>query len=71
MRRFRINRINDVSGTSGTGVICEGCVFSDGKVAIRWLGDFGSSVWWDNLESCMYIMGHGGNTIVEWIDNDK
>lgn len=68
MKRFIVNRIHDVSGTSGIGIICEGCQFSDGKIAIRWLGNFSSMVWWDNIDECMYIMSHGGNTIIEWID---
>lgn len=68
MKRFRVNRINDIHGTSGTGIICEGCLFSNGKVAICWLGNYSSMVWWDSLEECIYIMGHGGNTVVEWID---
>lgn len=71
MKRFLVNRINDVSGTSGTGIICEGCQFSDGKVAIRWLGQYSSMVWWDNLEDCLHIMGHGNNTVVEWIDQNE
>ena len=68
MKRFKVNRINDVSGITDTGRICEGCLFSDGKVAIRWLGKFSSSVWWDSLDDCIFIMSHDGNTQFEWID---
>jgi len=71
MKRFRVNRIVDVSGTSGTGIIAEGCVFSNGKVAISWLGKFASSVWWDNIDDCLYIMGHGDSTVIDWIDKNE
>lgn len=68
MRRFLINRINDVSGTSGLGIICEGCVFTDDTVAVRWLGEYQSTVVWKNLDDCLHIMGHGGNTVIVWVD---
>lgn len=35
IRRF-ILRSEDVSGTSGTGVVAEGVEFSNGQVAIHW-----------------------------------
>ena len=68
MKRFKLNRLIDISGTSGTGIIAEGCLFSTGKIAISWLGTHSSMVWWDNLESMLHVNGHGGNTIVEWVD---
>lgn len=34
-----------------------------------WLARKSSSmIWWDNIEDCMYVMGHGGNTVIEWVD---
>lgn len=37
MRRFLMERENDVSGVSGTGVVLEGVRFSTGVVVIHWL----------------------------------
>lgn len=68
MKRFVLNRHVDVSGTSGTGIIAEGIMFTNGKCAIQWLGKYSSLVIWDNLDDCLYINGHGGNTVVDWID---
>ncbi len=68
MRRFRINRITDISGTSGTGIIAEGCLFSSGKVAISWLGKYHSMVWWDSIEEAQFINCHGGASVIEWED---
>lgn len=68
MKRFVLNRIVDVSGTSGIGIVAEGCLFSTGKVAVSWLGKYKSTVWFDCIEDCLFIHGHGGNTITEWID---
>lgn len=68
MKRFHIRRLKDIHGTSGEGIICEGCQFTNGKVAIQWLGKYKSSVLWDCLEDFISIMDHDGNTVVEWID---
>lgn len=37
MRTFQMYRAHDESGISGTGVVVEGVIFSDGKVIIRWV----------------------------------
>lgn len=68
MRRFKLNRLVDVSGTSGAGIIAEGCLFSNGKIAMSWLGEHASTVWWDNVTSMEYVNLHGGNTVIEWED---
>ena len=68
MKRFLLNRLEDVSGTSGCGIIAEGCMFSNVKCVISWLGKYASLVVWDTLDDCLYINGHGGKTIVQWID---
>lgn len=68
MRRFVLNRSVDVSGVSGTGVVVEGVEFTDGTVAIKWLGDRPSMVFWNNMEDAIGIHGHNGLTVVEWLD---
>ena len=68
MRRFILNRKEDVSGVSGTGVVVEGVEFTDGTVALRWLGDRPSLVMWDNIKDALGIHGHNGLTVIEWLD---
>jgi hypothetical protein len=49
----------------------EMCVFSDGRVAHRWLVGNGSCVWWDSLEDLynVHIYAHPDyGTRVEWSD---
>lgn len=49
----------------------EVCVFSDGKVAQRWLTSFGSMVWWDSWENLcgVHIYAHPDyGTRIEWSD---
>lgn len=69
MRRFVLDRAVDETGVSGTGTVCEGVQFSDGKVALRWIvGDHRSTVMWDDIDSVLAIHGHNGATTLRWID---
>lgn len=74
MRRFRLHRINDVSGVSGTGVVAEGCVFSDGWTVLHWLDrepmNEPTIVTWLNKghDGVVKIHGHNGSTKIEWLD---
>lgn len=68
MRRFQLKRKVDHSGVSGIGIVCEGVEFSDGTVALRWLGSLVSTAIYANVDVLMQIHGYGGDTILVWID---
>lgn len=68
MRRFKVYRSEDVSGVSGTGVVAEGVEFSNGKVAVSWLGELTSIEIHDSIDNFVTIHGHGGRTNVVWTD---
>jgi hypothetical protein len=67
-RRFKLVRDVDVTGVSGTGIVAEGVQFSDGKCVVRWLSAHAATVVWDNIDDALAIHGHGGHTVVEWVD---
>ena len=51
----------------------EMCVFTDGRVAQRWLVGAGSCVWWDSLDHLykVHIYSHPDyGTRVEWSDGE-
>jgi len=66
MRAFQLVRETDVTGVSGTGIVAEGVEFTDGTVALRWVGKNPTSVvFHDNgIESVEAIHGHDGLTQV-------
>jgi hypothetical protein len=66
-RQFVLRRFEDVSGVSGTGVVAEGVQFSDGSVALRWLGERPSTATWWSIEDVEHIHGHKGLTVVAWV----
>jgi hypothetical protein len=70
MRRFYFNRKQDVSGVSGTGRVCEGIQFSDGRCAVRWLTKTASTELWDSVEEAIQVHGHSGATELVWEDGE-
>jgi hypothetical protein len=71
MRRFVLRRSHDVTGVSGVGDVAEGIQFTDGTAVIRWTtGEHRSTVIWPDVDSAEKVHGHGGNTVVAWIDPD-
>jgi hypothetical protein len=75
LRTFCIERQDDESGISGTGLVLEGVVFSTGLTVIHWLTPppFGSTSIWTSFEQFMSI--HVGphptnNTRVIWDDGE-
>ncbi|WP_350277306.1 hypothetical protein [Kribbella sp. HUAS MG21] len=70
-RTFELVRYRDPSGVSGTGVVAEGCEFTDGSVALRWRGDHPATAVWPNLESILAVHGHQGATEVRWIESTR
>lgn len=65
---FELVRYTDISGVSGTGIVAEGCVFTDGSVALRWHGENPSTAVWPDLDSILAVHGHCGATVVRWLD---
>jgi len=64
---FELHRDEDKSGISGTGVVAEGVLFSDGPVALRWIiGEHRSTVIWPCIAAVEAIHGHGGKTRIVW-----
>lgn len=70
-RRFVLDRIEDVTGVSGTGVVAEGVLFSNGVIALQWTSEFPTSVVFHQrgLESVTAVHLHHGSTVLRWLDD--
>ena len=66
LRTFYLERVVDVTGISGTGVISQGVEFSDGTCVMKWLTDTSSIGIYNSIEELIQIHGHGGNTVLRW-----
>lgn len=70
-RRFLLERTEDVSGTSGVGVVAEGVQFSNGTCVLHWLSQLTSVSVYENSATLIAIHGHGGRTALVWVDGDE
>lgn len=68
MKRFQLHRKQDATGVSGTGIVAEGVVFSTGWVALTWLTQVNSIVFYPAIENVQYIHGHNGMTEIVYLD---
>jgi hypothetical protein len=67
-RKFILYRTEDEGNVSGTGIVAEGVQFSSGRCAIAWLSETPSVAAYDKIADIVKIHGHGGKTVVHWID---
>lgn len=70
-RTFELYRHRDISGTSGTGVVAWGTQFPDEAAALRWNGPHPSTAAWASVEDILAVHGHGGATVVRWLDGGE
>jgi hypothetical protein len=68
MRRFRLRRDIDATGVSGVGFVADGVEFSDGTCVIKWTTTTGSIGIYHSAVEMIHIHGHGGSTVIHWID---
>jgi len=66
MRLFDLERIEDVSGISGNGVVAQGVEFDDGTIVMRWVTAHRSTSFYSSEKDLIAIHGHAGRTVVRW-----
>jgi hypothetical protein len=71
MRRFLLIRKRDTTGISGTGVVAEGTVFTDGLSVIRWLREPYAMGVYSTLKDVIAVHGHGGDTQLQFVDQSE
>lgn len=64
MQEFYLKREEDVSGTSGTGVVARGVILPSGKCVLEWTSFHTSVAIYNNIQDVELIHGHGGKTKV-------
>lgn len=63
-KEFYLQRNEDESGISGTGIIARGVIFPSGKVVMEWQTFHSSIALYDNINDVISIHGHDGKTLV-------
>lgn len=68
MKTFQLQRHEDISGVSGTGIVAEGVQFHDGQCAVSWFSSYHTVEIAPNIDTVMAIHGHHGKTVLVWTD---
>ncbi len=63
-KTFVLDRIEDKSGVSGTGVVAFGVILPTGRVVLEWLTKYTSIAFYENFAEMILVHGHDGKTIV-------
>ena len=71
IHHFYLNRIEDVSDTSGTGIVARGVILPSGHCVLEWLTFTSSIAIYKNLNDVMEIHSHGGKTEIVMGDPPK
>ena len=66
MQTFHLNRKQDETGVSGTGVVAEGIQFSNGVCVLCWLNEMLSLKIYNVIGDVQRIHGHNGQTEIVW-----
>lgn len=67
MKYFVLEREDDETGISGTGIIVEGIIWSDGTVAYRWLSDVATTTIANRIQDVIFLHGHDGKTKIRYL----
>lgn len=68
VRRFYLMRNEDVSGVSGLGKVAEGCEFENGMCALSFSSQYQHVNTYANMRAVVEVHGHGGKTVVVYVD---
>ena len=71
MRRFYLDRHQDPTGVSGTGMVAQGVLFDNGKVALTWLTEWPSVTVYDSIAELGAVHLHEGATSLVWQDKPQ
>jgi hypothetical protein len=55
---------------SGTGIVAEGVLLSDGRCVLHWLLEVDAINIYRSDEDLIAIHGHGGKTVILWCQDD-
>lgn len=66
--RFHLQRDEDETGISGTGIVAYGVQFPDGTCVLRWDTAVNSTTFYASINDGEYLHGHGGRTRIVWDD---
>jgi len=72
LREYYLQRNEDFSGVSGTGIVAQGVVMPSGKCIHEWSESYVTSHnIYPNINAVQHIHGHEGRTIVKFVNEGE
>ena len=68
LKPFILNRLEDESGVSGTGLVAVGVMFPSGHCVLEWLVPPRTMGWYENPDDIVAVHGHNGKTMMLWLN---
>lgn len=68
VKKFVLQRNEDETGNSGCGIVAIGVLFNSGMCCMEWNTIVRSIGIYNSIADVTQIHGHGGKTVVQWID---
>lgn len=69
LREYYLQRNEDFSGVSGTGIVAQGIILPSGKCVHEWSNSYVQSMnIYPNIKAVEHIHGHEGRTIVKFVE---
>ena len=65
---FVLERTEDVSGNSGTGVVASGCLFPSGQCVVSFISVIHSLTIYQSIADLEKIHGHDGKTKIRYLN---
>jgi hypothetical protein len=69
MKPFYLNRKEDHTGISGTGIVARGVILPSGKCVMEWQTKHTSVAVYDSIDEVRAIHGHDGKTEIKVLDD--
>jgi len=67
MKQFYLNRVEDVSGVSGTGIIAFGMILPSGRVVMEWQTTHKSIAIYDSIDEIQLLHAHKDKTYIVFV----
>lgn len=62
LKIFILNRVEDESGVSGTGIVAYGVIFPNGWCALSWASEWSCVGVYPDIDTLLHVHGHSGKT---------
>jgi hypothetical protein len=66
LRKFYLERLEDVSGNSGIGIVAVGVMYPSGFCVMEWTTPIKSMGIYHSIAELEALHSHGGKTVIKW-----